>query len=170
MLTGCMIETNVKEQKCEVTMSTAPERTQPNKLTEPDRSSYTTADAQRERANLNARAAAERRRKSLAKWTQFGALVIITLESALAFRFLFKMIAANPGNPFAAFLYHVTQPFAALFFGLVPDPSFGGSVFEFSTLIGMAIYGAVYWIIIRLIWVVFNPTKAIDADKYEPDL
>lgn len=116
------------------------------------------------------RTSTERRRKALAKWTQVGSLLIITLESALAFRVLFKLIAANPGNIFAHFLYQVTQPFAAPFISLVVTPNFGGSVFEISTLIGMAIYGALYWIIIRLMWVIFNPAKAVDADKYEPDL
>ncbi len=116
------------------------------------------------------RTATERRRKALAKWTQVGSLLIITLESALAFRVLFKLIAANPGNIFAHFLYQVTQPFAAPFMSLVVTPYFGGSVFEISTLIGMAIYGALYWIIIRWMWVIFNPAKAVDADKYEPDL
>ncbi len=166
MLTGCVVEITVKEQKGEVTMSTAPERTQPNKMPEPARSNNTTSEG----TSTYARAAAERRRKALAKWTQAGALLMITLESALAFRFLFKLIAANPANPFAHLLYQVTQPFAAPFFSLVPTPNFGGSVFEFSTLIGMAVYGAIYWVIIRLMWVIFNPTKTIDADKYEPDL
>ncbi len=151
-------------------MSTAPERTQPNNIRESARSGIATSEGTGIEERINNRVASERRRKTLARWTQVGALLIITLESALAFRFLFKMIAANPANPFAHFLYQVTQPFAAPFFGLVGMPYFGGSVFEFSTLIGMAIYGAVYWIIIRLIWVIFNPTKAIDADKYEPDI
>ncbi len=156
-------------------MSTVPDRTQPNNIRESDRpanvtTNVTTNENTGQRSTVYARAAAERRRKTLAKWTQAGALIIITLESALAFRFLFKMIAANPANPFANILYHVTQPFAAPFFGLVGMPSFGGSVFEFSTLIAMAVYGALYWIIIRLMWVIFNPTKTIDADKYEPDL
>ncbi len=166
MLTGCVVEITVKEQKGKVIMSTAPERTQPNKMSEPARSGYATSEG----TSSNVRAAAERRRKALAKWTQAGALLMITLESALAFRFLFKMIAANPANPFAHLLYQVTQPFATPFLSLVPTPYFGGSVFELSTLIGMAVYGAVYWIIIRLMWVIFNPTKTIDADKYEPDL
>ncbi len=151
-------------------MSTIPERTQPNKLPESTRPGYNISERTVEQTRIQVSPAYIRRRKALAKWTQVGALIIITLESALAFRVLFKLIAANPANPFAHLLYLVTQPFAAPFFGLVAMPYFDGSVFELSTLIGMAIYGAMYWVIIRLVWVVFNPTKAIDADKYEPDL
>ncbi len=151
-------------------MSTIPERTQPNKLPSSSHYDYSTGEIKPEQSKMQVSPAYERRRRALAKWTQVGALLIITLESALAFRVLFKLIAANPANPFAHFLYQVTQPFAAPFIGLVGMPYFSGSVFEISTLIGMAIFGAVYWIIIRLMWVIFNPTKAVDPDKYEPEL
>lgn len=169
LLTGGVIQTSIGEKENEVIMSTIPERTQQN-VSQPVRPVNNTGEGTGDQIRPAARPAYERRRKALAKWTQVGALLIITLESALAFRVLFKLIAANPANPFAHLLYGVTQPFAAPFFGLVGMPAFNGSVFEISTLIGMTIYGAVYWIIIRLLWVIFNPTKAIDADKYEPDL
>ncbi len=150
-------------------MSTIPERTQPNQLSDTGQRNNNPGERAVDQTRT-AGPAYERRRKQLARWTQFGALLIVTLESALAFRVLFKLIAANPSNPFAHLLYLITQPFAAPFIGRVGNPSFEGVVFEISTLVGMAIYGALYWIIIRLVWVIFNPTKAIDADKYEPDL
>lgn len=151
-------------------MSTIPERTNERKVTETARVENNVNTNTAGQTPGYRSPAYERRRKALAKWTQVGALLIATLEAALAFRVLFKLIAANPSNPFAHFLYQVTQPFAAPFTGLVVTPSFDGAVFEISTLIGMAIYGALYWLMIRLIWVIFNPSKAVDPDKYEPDL
>ncbi len=151
-------------------MSTIPDRANRNVAPDSSGSETFSGGGTEGRTRPVIKTATERRRKALAKWTQVGSLLIITLESALAFRVLFKLIAANPVNPFAHFLYQVTQPFAAPFMSLVVTPTFESSVFEISTLIGMAIYGALYWIIIRLMWVVFNPAKAVDADKYEPDL
>ena len=171
MLTKGMVENNLKEtQKGKVRMSTIPDRA--NRSNTPDSSGadYGAGEGTIERTRPVAKAAIERRRKQLAKWTQLGSLLLVTLESALTFRVLFKLIAANPGNPFAHFLYQVTQPFAAPFMSLVGTPAYYGSAFEISTLIGMAVYGALYWIFIRLVWVIFNPAKAVDADKYEPDL
>src|SRR5512135_3415067 len=117
-------------------MSTLPDRTQPNELSDTARRNYSSNERAGDQVRTTAGPAYERRRKQLARWTQVGALLIVALESALAFRVLFKLIAANPANPFAHLLYLITQPFAAPFIGLVGTPSFGGVVFEISTLIG----------------------------------
>ncbi len=111
-----------------------------------------------------------KRRMELAKWSQVITWIFFALEIALGFRVLLKIIAANPLNPFAQFIYGLTRPFVAPFTGLTVTPDVSGSVLEITSLIGMIVYGVLYWLVIRLIWIVFNPTEPGDANRYEPDL
>jgi hypothetical protein len=111
-----------------------------------------------------------RRLNRLARWSQIITLGFVILESAVLFRVALKLIAANPGSPFAQFMYQITGPFLAPFAGLTAAPAVNGSVLEIPAIIAMAAYGVLYVIIIRSMWVIFHPAKAVDAAKYEPDL
>ena len=111
-----------------------------------------------------------RRRRSLAKWSQVITLIFVILETAIGFRVLLMLIAANPASPFAQFVYQMTGPFLAPFLGLTVTPGVDGAVLEIPALIAMLVYGVLYWLIIRIMWVIFDPVKAGDAAKYEPDI
>jgi uncharacterized protein YggT (Ycf19 family) len=113
---------------------------------------------------------AVRRRRRLAKWSQVITLIFAILEMAIAFRVLLKLIAANPASPFAQFMYQMTGPFLAPFAGLTATPSADGAVLEIPALIAMLVYGVLYLLVIRVLWLIFEPAKARDAAKYEPDL
>ena len=79
------------------------------------------------------------------------------LELLLAARILLHMLAANPSNPFANFVYTLSEPFVALFANLVQNPKFTpNSVLEVTTLIAMLVYGVLAWIIGRLVWLVLS--------------
>jgi uncharacterized protein YggT (Ycf19 family) len=111
-----------------------------------------------------------RRRRRLAKWSQVITLIFVILQTAIGFRVLLMLIAANPASPFAQFVYQLTGPFLAPFSGLTATPGVGGAILELPALIAMAVYAVLYWLIIRIMWVIFDPAKARDAAKYEPDL
>ena len=111
-----------------------------------------------------------RRRSRLAKWCQILSLVFVILEVGILFRVGLKLIAANPGSPFTQFMYQMTGPFLAPFAGLTVTPAVNGSVLELPAIVAMVAYGVLYLLIIRALWVIFNPAKARDAAKYEPDL
>lgn len=111
-----------------------------------------------------------RRRRRLAKWSQIITLIFVVLELAVLFRVSLKLIAANPASPFAQFMYQLTGPFLAPFVGLTATPTVDGSILEIPAIIAMAAYGALYFLIIRVMWLIFYPAKARDAAKYEPDL
>ena len=89
------------------------------------------------------------------KATQLVWLVLGILEALLALRFVLKLIAANPANPFAVFIYGITSLFVFPFAGLTATPAAGGMVLEISTLIAMLVYGLIGWAVERLIWVIF---------------
>jgi YggT family protein len=93
------------------------------------------------------------------KVTQLVWLLLGILEAFLAVRFVLKLIAANPANPFAVFIYGFTNLFLFPFAGLTATPAAGGMVLEISTLIAMLVYGLIGWGIERLIWVIFYRPK-----------
>ena len=89
------------------------------------------------------------------KVTQIIWLLLGLLEAVLALRFVFKLIAVNAANPFAALLYNVTNLFVAPFASLVGAPAANGMVLEISTLIAMLVYLLVAWGVERIVNVVF---------------
>ncbi len=106
--------------------------------------------------------------------------VIGLIEALLALRFTLKLIAANPGSPFADFIYSLSGLFLLPFFGLTITPSVGGIVLEFHTLIAMIVYALVGWGLQRLIEVLFyqpadvvptqvvTPTQVVIPPEYHP--
>ncbi len=94
------------------------------------------------------------------KLTQLIWLLLGVLEALLALRVLLKLIGANPGNPFAAFLYNLTDIFVLPFSGLTTTPAVGNMVFEISTIIAMIVYGLVGWAAERIVWILFYKPKA----------
>ena len=87
----------------------------------------------------------------VAKAMDYLRWVLAVVEVILLLRFLLKLIGADPFNPFASFLYNLSGVFDAPFVGIVRDPSFGTHVFEWTTLIAMAVYGLGFWIIYLLL-------------------
>src|SRR5262245_20202646 len=78
------------------------------------------------------------------------------LEALLGLRFMLALFGANPGNQFASLIYGVTGPFVFPFRTLFATPAAQGSVFEFYTLIAMALYFLLWWGIVKFVEVVTN--------------
>ena len=89
------------------------------------------------------------------KATQLIWLFLGVLEALLALRILLKLMAANPSNAFAAFLYSITDIFLSPFVGLIGTPAVGEMVLELTSFIAMLVYGLVGWGAERLMWVIF---------------
>lgn len=82
------------------------------------------------------------------------------LEILLGLRFVLKLIGANPESGFAVLIYGITSIFVAPFTALVGTPTAGGSIFEFTTLIAMAIYALLAWVIVRVVRVAVDRPSA----------
>lgn len=103
-------------------------------------------------------------RETTFKATQLIWLFLGILETALALRFLFKLIGVNAANSFATFLNNLTGVFVAPFASLTGAPAAGGMVFEFSTILAMIVYALVGWGLVRLINVLFyKPRGAVST-------
>jgi uncharacterized membrane protein len=88
-------------------------------------------------------------------WTVLGILEIL-----LGLRFMLKLIAANPDSGFAKFIYGFTGLFVAPFTALVGTPTSGGTILEVTTLIGMAVYALLFWVIVRVLRVAADRPSA----------
>lgn len=87
-------------------------------------------------------------------------LVASILLIILAFRFVLALLGANPSNGFANFIYSVSHPFVAPFFGLFSyNFKAGVARFEVYTLVAMAVYAIIAYILGRLV------TLTQDSDR-----
>jgi YggT family protein len=93
---------------------------------------------------------AQARKYGVAKVMDYLQWVLFALEMLFLLRFVLKLLGADPNNPFAEALYNFTGFFLYPFLGIVPSTKIGlngNSVIEWSTLIGMAVYALVFYLI-----------------------
>ena len=94
--------------------------------------------------------------------------IVGIIEVLLAFRFVFKLLGANPNSPFVAFIYGFSNIFYAPFAGIFSRATTRGAettaIFEPSTLIAMFVYAVLGWGIIKLLIIVLNPSKRVEAE------
>lgn len=81
------------------------------------------------------------------------------LNGLIGLRFMLKLMAANPANPFASLIYTITSPFLWMFQDLTRTPAFEGIEIEFFSLIAIAVYALLGWVIIQLLWILFARMK-----------
>jgi len=81
--------------------------------------------------------------KPLYRGTQIVWYLFGILEILLAFRFVLKLLGANPAAGFTNFIYGATYIFTAPFLSVVRMTKIAGSIFEWTTLLAMF----VYWVI-----------------------
>jgi len=97
--------------------------------------------------------------ESLRRLTSLIQLGFGVLNGLIGLRFLLKLMAANPANPFASLVYFITSPFLWMFQNLTRTPSFEGIEIEFFSLIAIVVYALIGWIIVQLLWILFSRMK-----------
>ncbi len=88
------------------------------------------------------------------KLTQLIWLFFGVVEGAISLRILLKLMAANPANTFASFVYAFSDVFLWPFRGLTATPSAGNIVLELSAFVALLVYALLAWGIVRLVWIV----------------
>jgi hypothetical protein len=78
--------------------------------------------------------------KPIYRGTQIVWYVLGLLEILLAFRFVMKLLGANPAAGFTSFIYGITYIFAAPFLTVFRLTYVAGSIFEWTTLLAMLVY------------------------------
>jgi hypothetical protein len=84
--------------------------------------------------------------------------VLGLLEVLMGFRFIFKVLGANPESGFVSFIYAVTKVFLAPFTAIFSTSSTAGAetkaVLEPATIIGMLVYALLAWGIVKFIIII----------------
>lgn len=108
--------------------------------------------------------------KPLYRGTQFVWYIVSLIEVLLAFRFVLKLLGANPDAGFSRFIYGITHIFAAPFLTVFRVTQVAGSIFEWTTLLAMFVYFIVAYGIIHLLIMgktVSTPEAAIKLSNQE---
>ncbi|OGY32347.1 MAG: hypothetical protein A3C02_04370 [Candidatus Andersenbacteria bacterium RIFCSPHIGHO2_02_FULL_45_11] len=105
------------------------------------------------------------RTKPLYRGTQIVWYILGLLEVLLLFRFLLKLLGANPAAGFTNFIYDVTYLFAAPFLNVFRITRIEGSIFEWTTLLAMAVYWIVAMGIVKLLFMGKTVSTPEAADK-----
>jgi ABC-type Na+ efflux pump permease subunit len=108
--------------------------------------------------------------KPLYRGTQVVWYLLGILEVLLTFRFLLKLLGANPNAGFSSFIYSLSYPFAAPFINVFHQTRVEGNIFEWTTLLAMAVYWLVAWGIIELFLMgrtVSTPEVAVKLDEQD---
>ena len=108
--------------------------------------------------------------KPIYRGTQVVWYILGIIEILLAFRFVLKLLGANPGAGFTNFIYDITYVFATPFLSVFRNTRVTeGSIFEWTTILAIFVYLLVAWGIVRL----FFMSKAIStpeaAEKLEKE-
>lgn len=77
--------------------------------------------------------------------------IIGLIEALLAFRFILRLLGANPAAGFTSFIYGVTLPLVDPFLNVFRVNRIDGGVFEWTTLLAIAVYYFIGWIIAKLL-------------------
>jgi len=89
--------------------------------------------------------------KPLFRGVQMVWYILAVLEVFLAFRFMMKLLAANPEAGFSKFIYGATYIFATPFLAVFPNSTAKSSVFEWTTLLAMVVFWLIALAIRRLL-------------------
>jgi YGGT family len=108
--------------------------------------------------------------KPLYRGTQIVWYIAGFLEAILAFRFVLKLLGANPLAGFTSLIYGISQPFVAPFLSVFRITSVQGSVFEWTTLLAMLVYWLIAMAVARLFVMgktVSTPEAAVKLDNQD---
>jgi len=109
--------------------------------------------------------------KPIYRGTQAVWYILGVIEALLAFRFVLKLLGANPDATFSAFIYGVTYIFANPFLSVFKNTQvISNGTFEWTTILAMFVYWAVAAGIIKLLFMgraVSTPEAAFRLNEEE---
>lgn len=100
--------------------------------------------------------------RPLYRGTQVVWYILGIIEVLLGFRFILKLLGANPGAGFTDFIYGVTNPLASPFLAVFRASRAQGSVVEWTTILAMLVYWLIAWGIIKL-FLMSKPVSTTEA-------
>jgi hypothetical protein len=108
--------------------------------------------------------------KPLYRGTQIVYYILSLIEVLLLFRFVLKLLGANPVAGFTSFIYGATYVFASPFLNVFRITYVSGSIFEWTTILAMLVYWIIAIGIIKIFVMgktVSTPEAAVKLNKQE---
>lgn len=108
--------------------------------------------------------------KSLYKGTQVVWYILGIIEIILLFRFVLKLLGANPEAGFTTLIYTTSYLLASPFLNVFNVVKVSGSVFEWTTLLAMLVYYIVALGVIKIFLMsktVSTPEAAVELQNQE---
>lgn len=106
--------------------------------------------------------AAYQTKKTIFRLYQVIWYVLGLIEVILAFRFVLKLLGANPGAGFVSLIYGLSEPFVAPFSGILGIAAAGPVVFEWSVIFAGIVYFVLAYGIIYFLQLV-KPTNPVEV-------
>lgn len=78
-------------------------------------------------------------------------VILGALDTLLVIRFVLKLLAANPGAAFTAFIYGLTNTLVIPFQDVFPSPQNGNSILDLPALLAIIVYSLFAWLIVSLL-------------------
>lgn len=89
-----------------------------------------------------------------------AAFTVALIEILLVFRFVLRLLGANPNAGFVNWIYQTTQPLLKPFLFAFPTPKISGSfVLEFTTLFAIFAYAFIGYLIQELLYIIHKKHK-----------
>lgn len=105
------------------------------------------------------------KKKTIFRTYQVIWYILGLIEILLVFRVVLKMLGASIGSPFVSLLYMITDPLALPFRGIFKvSVSEQGALFEWSTLVAMAVYALIAYGLIQLMQLI-KPTTPQEVEQ-----
>lgn len=87
-------------------------------------------------------------------------LITAVITGIITFRFVLKLLAANPQNGFVDLIYSITDVLVAPFATIINTPAFdGGSIFDVASIFAIVVYVLLAWVLVSLFRILFAGTK-----------
>jgi YggT family protein len=103
----------------------------------------------------------EKRRSLLNRIAAVISFIVGLITLLVGTRFLLLLFAANPANDFVDFIYDISHPFVEPFEGIFDNEVFDeDNVIEWASLIAMVVWSVVGAIVVRLMYVLFSPSRS----------
>ena len=91
--------------------------------------------------------------KPLYKATQLVWYILGALETLLIFRFVLKLLGANPNAGFSDLVYTLSSVFSSPFASVFRVTDVEGNVFEWTTLLAMVVYLLLAYALVNLLFI-----------------
>ena len=102
---------------------------------------------------------AARRDAAVARAKQVIYFIFGAVNVLLAMRFVLLLLGASQASSFVRLIYGLSRPFVLPFQGIFGQPTFEGSVIEWSSLVGIVVYVLIAYGLARVIELAYAPAR-----------